>query len=102
MKAKKKSAKTEVPVEPSLRMNEAAAMDIEEIGAFEAKTHLSAILEKVANGASFYITKRGKRIAELKPVQEKPKRTILGLWKDRMWIADDFDAPLEEFKEYME
>ncbi|MGC3988429.1 MAG: type II toxin-antitoxin system prevent-host-death family antitoxin [Chthoniobacteraceae bacterium] len=103
MKAKKKTAKTvaAAPVEPSMRLHESAVMPIEEIGAFEAKTHLSEILEKVANGASFYITKRGKRVAELKPIEVKRKRPIPGLLRGKIWMADDFDAPLEEFKEYM-
>jgi DNA-damage-inducible protein J len=25
----------------------------------------------------------------------------LGIMKGKIWMADDFDAPLEEFKEYM-
>ena len=32
--------------------------------------------------------------------QEKPKRK-LGSLNGQMWMADDFDAPLDEFKEYM-
>ena len=33
----------------------------------------------------------------------KPKpRPVFGSGKGQMWIADDFDAPLEELKEYME
>lgn len=35
------------------------------IGAFEAKTHLSALLERVANGEEFVITKHGKPVARL-------------------------------------
>ena len=38
------------------------------IGAFEAKTHLSYLLEKVGQGESFLITKRGKPVASLSPV----------------------------------
>ena len=38
------------------------------IGAFEAKTHLSELLEKVARGECFLITKRGKPVAALSPV----------------------------------
>jgi prevent-host-death family protein len=38
------------------------------IGAFDAKTHLSELLEKVADGESFVITKRGKPVASLSPV----------------------------------
>lgn len=39
------------------------------IGAFEAKTYLSAILEKVQAGQSFTITKHGKAVAEIRPSQ---------------------------------
>lgn len=39
-----------------------------EIGAFEAKTHLSALLEAVAGGEEIVITRRGKPIAKLVPV----------------------------------
>lgn len=39
------------------------------IGAFEAKTYLSELLEKVQAGQSFTITKRGKAVAEIKPIQ---------------------------------
>ena len=38
------------------------------IGTFSAKTHLSDLLEQVARGESFLITKRGKPIASLSPV----------------------------------
>ena len=30
------------------------------------------------------------------------KRPIPGLLKGKIWIADDFDEPLDDFKEYME
>ena len=33
---------------------------------------------------------------------EEKQRPIFGSGKGKMWIADDFDAPLEELKEYME
>ncbi len=36
-----------------------------EVGAFEAKTHLSALLEKVRRGEEVVITKRGKAVARL-------------------------------------
>jgi len=34
--------------------------------------------------------------------EEPPKKRIAGLLKGKIWIADDFDAPLDDFKEYME
>lgn len=39
-----------------------------EIGAYEAKTHLSEILERVRKGERFIITKHGRAVAELRPV----------------------------------
>ena len=35
------------------------------VGAFEAKTHLSALLDKVAAGEEVVITKHGKPVARL-------------------------------------
>lgn len=39
-----------------------------EVGAYEAKTHLPKLLERVARGESITITRRGKAVAELRPV----------------------------------
>jgi hypothetical protein len=43
-------------------------------------------------------------IIEPDPSEDKPKNTIASLYgkgKGKVWMADDFDAPLEDFKEYM-
>ncbi len=98
---KKPIVKYDAPAESSV-VREEPPVPMQEIGAFEAKTHLSAILEKVAHGETFIITKHGQPIAEIKPVSPPKKKRIMGLWRDRMWVAPDFDAPLEDFKEYME
>lgn len=36
-------------------------------------------------------------------VADKPQKKTrqFGRYKDKMWMADDWDAPLEDFKEYM-
>jgi prevent-host-death family protein len=39
------------------------------VGAFEAKTHFSALLEKVAAGEEVVITKHGKPVARLVSVE---------------------------------
>jgi prevent-host-death family protein len=39
-----------------------------EIGAYEAKTHLPRLLERVQKGERFVITKHGRPVAELTPV----------------------------------
>lgn len=40
---------------------------MDHIGAFAAKTHLSALLDRVEAGESIIITRHGKPVAELKP-----------------------------------
>jgi prevent-host-death family protein len=42
------------------------------IGAFEAKTHLSALLERAEKGESITITKHGRPVARLVPVRGRP------------------------------
>jgi prevent-host-death family protein len=39
-----------------------------EIGAYQAKTHLPALLERVARGEQIVITKHGRPIARLVPI----------------------------------
>ncbi len=46
------------------------------VGAFEAKTHLSALLEKVSRGEEVLITKRGKPIARMVPAEQADKSRI--------------------------
>lgn len=39
-----------------------------EVGAYEAKTHLARLLERVRRGERITITRRGRPVAELRPV----------------------------------
>ena len=41
------------------------------IGAFEAKTHFSQLLARVAEGETIIITKNGKSIAKMIPISAK-------------------------------
>ncbi|MCY4468184.1 MAG: type II toxin-antitoxin system prevent-host-death family antitoxin [Thiotrichales bacterium] len=40
------------------------------VGAFEAKTHLSSLLDKVAQGEDILITRRGLPVARLVPARQ--------------------------------
>jgi len=44
---------------------------MKEVGSYEAKTHLPALLREVAQGARISITKNGRPIAMLVPVDDK-------------------------------
>lgn len=71
------------------------------VGAFEAKTHLSKLLDAVEAGKRVVINRHGKAVAELhspSPVK-RPRR---GCAKGQgFYMAADFDEPLECFKDYM-
>ena len=47
---------------------------MESIGAFAAKTHFSALLERVAQGETITITRHGTAVARLVPVAAAPDR----------------------------
>ena len=61
----------------------------------EAKTHLSRLLEKVAAGEEVVIAKAGVPVARLIAVRPAATRE-LGFERGRVFIADDFDAPLPD------
>lgn len=56
------------------------------VGAFEAKTHLSALLDEVEGGAVIIITRHGKPIARLVPVgggDPGQRQRLVAAWRKR-------------------
>lgn len=62
---------------------------------YEAKTHLSALVDQAAAGREFVIAKAGRPMARLVPLRSVERRTP-GRAKGKIWMAADFDAPLPE------
>jgi prevent-host-death family protein len=54
------------------------------VGAFEAKTHFSELLERAEKGEEIVITKRGKVVARLVPAQKSVDATAVRAVLDRM------------------
>lgn len=78
-----------------------ALMKCKEIGTLEAKTRLSELLSEVQLGRSFFITRHGKRIAQLGPVRGEKRGAVAGFAKATFSkVSPDFDAPLNDFREY--
>ncbi len=65
-----------------------------EINIHQAKTHLSRLLEKVSAGEEVIIAKAGKPIARLVPMQNPPRKRVLGSAKGDFTVPADFNAPL--------
>ena len=55
---------------------------MEEVSAFEAKTHLSKLLQRVQSGEKFTITKHGVPVAIIGPVDQEKTRDIPLLIKE--------------------
>ena len=43
-----------------------------------------------------------KGSVDMKEMPRRPRSELIGLLKGKVWMSDDFNAPLEEMKEYME
>ena len=64
-----------------------------EVNIFEAKTHLSRLLERVALGEEVIIKRANKPVARLVPIAAGPGRK-LGWAIGEITVPDDFDDPL--------
>jgi prevent-host-death family protein len=63
-----------------------------EIGAYEAKTHLPKLLERVEKGESFVITRHGRAVAELGPVGKRDEKNIRRAIADLRSFRDELAA----------
>ena len=60
-----------------------------EIGAYEAKTHLPKLLEQVEKGERFIITRHGRAVAELAPVDQRRESDVRRAIKDLRSLRDE-------------
>ena len=76
------------------------------VGLAEAKSKLSELVDQVERGEEVVISRYGKAVAKLVPVEPLPKvdrSAFFGSLKGKMWVADDVDAPLpDEIQRYFE
>lgn len=67
------------------------------VNLYEAKSQLSALVERAAAGEEIIIAKAGRPLARLTPLQGRASRREPGGWEGRVQMADDFDAPLARY-----
>ncbi len=71
---------------------------MQSVNVHEAKTHFSKLLEQVQDGDEIIIAKAGHPIARLvayKPIAQAVSG--MGAMAGEIWMAEDFDLPLERF-----
>ena len=69
----------------------------------DAQAHLREIVTGLQPGEEVVLTDNGQPLAKLTRAPRTSWPCKAGSAKDKiLWIAPDFDAPLDEFREYME
>jgi prevent-host-death family protein len=64
----------------------------------EAKARFSELVDKAIAGEEVVIARANKPLLKLVPYHGRLKP---GSAKGDIWMSDDFDEPLDDFKEYM-
>jgi prevent-host-death family protein len=67
---------------------------VKQVNIHEAKTHLSKLLQRVAEGEEITIAKSGVPVARLTAIKESGPKSFLGIDRKRLKVPRDFDAPL--------
>ncbi len=72
-----------------------------QVNVHEAKTNLSKLIQKAIEGEDVVIARGNNPIVKLVLIDKiKPKRR-LGTAKGKIKISDNFDEPVDDFKEYV-
>lgn len=68
----------------------------------EAKTHLSRLVDRAAEGEEITIARAGKPVARLVAYRAQTEPRVPGAWRGQVWIAADFDETDEQIIELFE
>lgn len=68
----------------------------ETVALYDAKTHLSSLVDRAAEGEEIVISKSGKPKARLVPLGDVHPRREPGKGRGQWSVGDDFDAPLPQ------
>ena len=64
----------------------------ESVNVYEAKTHLSQLIDRAAAGEEIVIARAGRPVARLVPrAAAPPRRRTPGGWRGKVRISHDFD-----------
>ena len=67
----------------------------------EAKTHLSRLIREVLAGEEVIIARGATPVVRIIPLEREGKARRFGALADTvLYVAEDFDAPLDDFAEY--
>jgi len=67
----------------------------------QAQTQFPLLIQQAMNGQEIVIMQHNIPVVKLVSISKPKPRAQFGSAKGLITISDDFDAPLEDFKEYM-
>jgi len=73
---------------------------MQQVNLKEAETQLVELIEAVASGEEVVITRSDGAAFKLVPFSPAKPRPKFGSARGLVLMSDDFDAPLEDFKDY--
>jgi prevent-host-death family protein len=68
----------------------------ESVNVYEAKTHLSQLLDRAAAGEEIIIARAGRPVARLVALAEPSRPRMPGGWRGKVSMAADFDELPDE------
>jgi len=71
------------------------------IDVIQAKDCFPALVEQAAAGQEIIITQSGRPVVRLVHIQKPQKKRKFGSAKGLIKMSEDFDEPLEDFRDYM-
>lgn len=66
----------------------------------EAKVRLPDLVEAAIGGEDVFILKDGHSVVQLVPIEPSKRHPKFGSAKGLVSMSEDFDAPIEDFREY--
>jgi prevent-host-death family protein len=74
---------------------------MERVDLKEARKHLFELVRRAADGEEVIISEENKPLAKLVSAVPPARQRQFGSAKGLIVMSDDFDEPLEDFREYM-
>ena len=69
---------------------------METVNIYDAKTHLSHLVDKAASGEDVVVSRNGKPLVRITRLEPRKRQVKFGLLKGKLTVPADFDAPLPD------
>jgi prevent-host-death family protein len=80
-----------MPRKPKTRARSGKPSSPRQVNVHQAKTHFSQLVQRAEAGEEIIIARDGHPCARLMPLAPGPRRTMTGMDRGKVWIADDFN-----------